>query len=91
MKYFIVAGNYQQYKDFCNQYDLDRNEYTYIDHYSKLYGQDDVEVYYVGSYETRKDLQEIMETAQTRRRVNPYSTPSNPFPNAWTAIPPTVW
>lgn len=91
MKYFIVAGNHQQYVDFCNQYNLDRTEYTYVDHPSKFYGCDDVEVYYTGSYETRKDLEAIMETAQTRRRTSHHSTPSNPFPNAWTSIPPSIW
>lgn len=88
MKYFIVAGNHSQYIDFCNGYDLDRREYVYLDHCSKLYGCDDVEVYYTGTYEDRKDLQDIMEVAQTRRRATPYSI-YNPLLDPWTAIPPS--
>jgi hypothetical protein len=90
MKYFIVAGNHSQYIDFCNRYDLDRREYVYVDHPSKFYGCNDVEVYYTVSYHDRKDLQDIMEMAQTRRRVTPYSI-NNPFLDAWPAVPPSIW
>ena len=90
MNYFIVAGNHSQYMDFCREYDLDRAEYRYvIDRYT-LMGYDDVEVYYVGNYQSRKDLNDIMEVAQSRRRVTPYSF-SDPVPHAWAAVKPSIW
>ena len=90
MNYFIVAGNHAQYLDFCKEYDLDRREYRYVVDRYTLVGYDDVEVYYVGTYSNRKDLNDIMEYAQTRRRVTPYSF-SDPVFHAWSAVHPSIW
>ena len=65
---YIVAGNYNQFLNYRNrkikEHGLNPNpdfqpEYVYVTHESNLAGLDEIEGFYIGTYEQRTDIREI--------------------------------
>jgi len=50
IKGIILAGNYEQYKEWCAKYYLNLDEYIYVSEPKDIKGIHNVSVYYVGQY-----------------------------------------
>ena len=59
MIHFVVAGTFQQFQDFVSK-NRDGNDYRYVNGPETLFGVDDAEFHYVGTYDLRKDLDDVM-------------------------------
>jgi hypothetical protein len=74
-KIFVIAGNYDQFKSFRRtlistmiEQDIDvrQTNIVYVDKHN-LYGYDDIWGYKVGTWQQRKDLDDICMMLSTRR------------------------
>lgn len=74
MIHFVVAGTYDEFKRFLDNH-KDDNDYCYVCGAETLFGVDDAEFHYIGTYENRKDLDDVMEmifVIQTKRKNMPF-------------------
>lgn len=69
-KIFIIAGNYDEYKDWVQKnmmrlwsenQSLSLSNFVYVDSVDKLRGRKEVHGFFVGSYANRTDLQKIKD------------------------------
>jgi hypothetical protein len=59
-KKYIVAGNYDEYREFLHKHRDDINViYLYVDNIKTLTGLPNIEGYYVGTYYNRPDILDI--------------------------------
>ena len=74
-KIFVIAGNYDQFKSFRKtlistmieeDIDVRQTDIVYVDK-DKLYGYDDIWGYKVGTWQQRKDIDDICMMLMTRR------------------------
>jgi hypothetical protein len=56
---FIVAGNYREYKDHIARKGYDPFEYVYVSDPMQLRGYTEIEGFYIGSYKSRPDIDQI--------------------------------
>jgi hypothetical protein len=56
---FVVAGNYAEYKDHIARKGYDPFEYVYVSDPMQLRGYIEIEGFYIGSYESRPDIDQI--------------------------------
>ena len=59
---FVVAGNFQEYTDYINRKEYNPREYVYVSDPMQLRGRTEIEGFYIGSYESRPDIDQIKET-----------------------------
>lgn len=65
MRIHIVAGNYQQARDWAREGQLGPNDWTYIGSPSTLRGLGpDAIIAKVGTYNDRQDIEEVLEYIQ---------------------------
>ncbi len=58
MTCFIVAGNYDEYKNYIKEKGTD-NLYVYVYSPDQLRGLRDIKGFYIGSWRNRRDIEEI--------------------------------
>lgn len=56
---FIVAGTYAEYKDHIFNMGYSPQEYVYVSDPIQLRGLTEIEGFYIGSYESRPDIDQI--------------------------------
>lgn len=93
---FIVAGNYAEYKDHILHKGYDPFEYVYVSDPVQLRGYTEIEGFYIGSYESRPDIDEIKETiafikAWSQSNVTNSSQSPMPAPTSIMIKKPGAW
>ena len=58
---YVVAGNYDQFKKWLRETNRSPSEYAYVSCVQNLIGLSEIEGYFVGTWQQRKDLQHIIE------------------------------
>jgi hypothetical protein len=66
---YIVAGNYEQYREWINRKGLDPRAYRYVENKYTLIGAVDVSGFFVGTYYLRSDIDEIKIIISTAKRT----------------------
>ena len=56
---FVVAGNYEQYRNHINKMGYNPNEYVYVSNPMQLRGRVNLEGFYIGTWQDRSDIDEI--------------------------------
>ena len=72
-KKYIVAGNYEEYKAYIRKKIDINTEFIYVDNPNKIRGLSDIEGYYIGTYNSRTDIdniKEIIRITKYTRKVN---------------------
>lgn len=59
---FIISGTYDEYNNYLREKQLDKREWVYVYDKDILRGRKEVHGKFIGTYTTRKDLQEIVDT-----------------------------
>ena len=77
---YIVSGTYDEFLDYRNRKILECTEpsvpeYVYVSDVTRIYGLDEIEGYYIGSYEQRKDINDIrwrITKIKSRNKLNSF-------------------
>jgi len=56
---YVIAGNQLEYQNFLKRKGFSADEYKYVYHSDMLYGMRNIHGYYVGSWRSRTDIDEI--------------------------------
>lgn len=81
-KMFVVAGSYAEFRDFTvkkeREYSNQNNvpQFVYVDSPEKLRGYREVHGWFIGSWATRSNIEDIKSTIAT---INSRTTPSQPI------------
>ena len=71
-KKYIVAGNYDEYREFLHKHRDDINViYLYVDNIKTLTGLRNIEGYYVGTYYNRPDILDIRNMIKISKNTYP--------------------
>ena len=62
MTKFVVAGNYEQYRNHIRKMRYDHKEYVYVSDVRQLRGREKIEGFYIGTWQDRPDIDEIKMT-----------------------------
>lgn len=83
-KIYIVAGNYNEYRDYVNRKKLEdpekyKNiELIYVNSEITLLGLSEIEGFYIGTYYERNDIEDIKRNIQIIKHThNPTNTSNN--------------
>jgi len=60
MKY-VISGTYEEFKRWLYETNRPASEYAYVSCVQNLFGVTDIEGYFIGTWQQRKDLQHIIE------------------------------
>lgn len=63
LPYYVIAGNYKEFQDFVIRKRMQglNFDYRHVGHPDQLQGLSRIQGCYTGTYQDRKDLQEIQE------------------------------
>ena len=67
VKKYIVAGNYAEYQAWLKEKGFTPQEYVYVDNVNTLRGTANPHGFYVGSWERRKDINDISTEIRLRQ------------------------
>lgn len=68
MRTYVIAGTYQQCKEYIHQNKLNSFEVTFVSDPSVLIGTENPNVAYIGTWKDRPDAMAIVEMVKQRTR-----------------------
>lgn len=69
MRKYVIAGNYQQYKQWLNETNRSPNEFVYVDGVQNLIGLQEVHGYFIGTWNERKDIVEVIKYIRAINKI----------------------